>query len=209
MENHKEEKEHVIGLSTEEKATEPASPVDDFDLESYRMTQDYESLIQVKPIITTVPVKKPERHWFTRVHPEWQFETALLEDKDDRTEYLVTPSLWADLDQEITRKVLFPAITTHRVVFIWPIKRPKDDGRTDHWSESALDAARLGRKNWIRVRANMQLGAYEVLTAMGTLPEPEWPDDITFNDLVKIAFKDRIIKDLEHPVLKRLRGETS
>ncbi|MGO9119711.1 MAG: hypothetical protein ACLQPD_19125 [Desulfomonilaceae bacterium] len=219
MENELEQKEIVTDEPQDETRTQPSegsttpsggnttSSTDNFDLEAYRMTQDYESLINVKRIITTVPVKKPERQWFVRVHPEWKLETAVLEDKDDRTTYLIVPSLWADLDQEITRKVLFPAITTHRVIFLWPIKLPGEDGRADHWNESSLEAAQLAKRNWIRVRANMQLGAYEVLTAGGTLPEPEWPQDTNFNELVKVAFKGRIITEWEHPVLKRLRGE--
>jgi hypothetical protein len=214
MENETDQKEQIANASSDESLTQASEgsktqPADDFNLEKYRLTQDYESLINVKRIITTVPVKKPEKQWFVRVHPdpEWQLETAVLEDKEDRTTYLVVPSLWADLVQEITLKVLFAAVTTHKVFFLWPVKLPGEDGRTDHWNESSLDAAQLAMKGWIRVRANMALGAYEVLTAGGQLHEPEWPQDISFNELVKIAFKGRIIKEWEHPVLKRLRGE--
>jgi hypothetical protein len=55
------------------------------------------------------------------------------------------------------------------------------------------------------VAANMSLGAYDVFEAMGELPEPEWPD-ISFNELITIAFKGRIIDSPDHPVLKRLKG---
>jgi len=183
------------------------TPADDFDLESYRLTQGYASLVDVKKIITTVPVKKPDKQWFVRVHPELQLETAVLEDKEDMATYLVAPELWAELTHEITRKVLFAAITTQKVFFLWPVKLPGDDGRTDHWNESALEAAHLAKKSWIRICSNRALGAYEVIKAAGALHEPEWPQDFGFNELVKIAFKGRIIKDWEHPVLKRLRGE--
>ena len=30
---------------------------------------------------------------------------------------------------------------------------------------------------------------------------------VTFHDLLKIAFKGKMIEDLDHPVLRRLRGE--
>jgi hypothetical protein len=52
----------------------------------------------------------------------------------------------------------------------------------------------------------MSLGAYEIFEAMGKLPEPEWPD-LTFEQILEIAFRDRFISDLNHPVLRRLRGE--
>ena len=112
-----EQMEHLIDLPAEETATKPAPPAMDFDLENYKLTQDYASLVDVKKIITTVPVKKPEKLWFIRVHPTWQFETALLEDSEDRSSYLVQPSLWPDLGPELSRKVLFAAINTQGVFF--------------------------------------------------------------------------------------------
>jgi hypothetical protein len=38
-------------------------------------------------------------------------------------------------------------------------------------------------------------------------PTPEWPDHLPFREMLKIAFRDRIVDGLDHPVLKRLRGE--
>jgi hypothetical protein len=52
----------------------------------------------------------------------------------------------------------------------------------------------------------MFLGAYEIFEAGSHIPDPEWPD-ATFEEIMKIAFKGRFIKDLEHPVLRSLRGE--
>jgi hypothetical protein len=49
------------------------------------------------------------------------------------------------------------------------------------------------------------LGAYEFATALNGLADPTWPD-ITFNEVLKIAFRDRIIDNPDHPVIKRLRG---
>jgi hypothetical protein len=212
MENDKKHEEPLTETCSDESTAQAsdgsATPPDDkFDIESCRLSQNYENLIDVKKIITTVPIKKPDKQWFVRVHPDWQFETAVLEDKEDMATYLVVPTLWVELSHEITRKVLFAAITTHKVLFLWPVKLPGDDGRTDHWNESAREAARLAKKNWIRICSNRALGAYEVIKAAGALHEPEWPQEMDFNELVKIAFKGRIIKEWEHPVLKRLRGE--
>jgi hypothetical protein len=41
--------------------------------------------------------------------------------------------------------------------------------------------------------------------AADNLSEPEWPE-LKFWDLIKIAFKDYLITDLNHQVVKRLRG---
>ena len=52
----------------------------------------------------------------------------------------------------------------------------------------------------------MSLGAYEVFTGSSRIADPVWPD-ITFQEIIKIAFRDKLISDWDHPVLKRLRGE--
>jgi hypothetical protein len=64
----------------------------------------------------------------------------------------------------------------------------------------------LAATKWVRVAANKNLGAYEVFEAMGTWGEPTW-NLPSFQEVLRIAFKDRFIKALDHPVLRRLRGE--
>jgi hypothetical protein len=56
------------------------------------------------------------------------------------------------------------------------------------------------------VQANLALGSYEVHQALGNLPDPEWPG-MPLNDLLRVAFRDRLITTMDHPVLRRLRGE--
>ena len=53
---------------------------------------------------------------------------------------------------------------------------------------------------------NRSLGAYEVYDATGKLPDPEWPE-VSFQELLRIAFKDRFIESLDHSVIKRLQGQ--
>jgi hypothetical protein len=38
------------------------------------------------------------------------------------------------------------------------------------------------------------------------MEEPVWPEE-PFNELLRIAFRDRIISSPDHPVVKRLRGQ--
>jgi len=52
----------------------------------------------------------------------------------------------------------------------------------------------------------MSLGAYEVYRAIrDDLPEPIWPEK-SFNEILKIAFQDKYIQTLDHPVIRRLKG---
>jgi hypothetical protein len=158
----------------------------------------------------SIPVRKPDKSWFVRVHPseEYRLSTAVIELKEDRETFLVAPALWNEVATEATfsPRALVTATNRQGILFIWPIRLPGPDGRIDNWSRTALEAAHLAEKVWCRVTSNMALGAYEVFQATGHLPEPEWPD-LTFQQILKTAFKDQYISALDHPVLKKLRGE--
>ncbi len=69
-----------------------------------------------------------------------------------------------------------------------------------------MDAADEARERWVRVTANMSLGAYEVSVANGLASEPSWPE-LSFQEIIKTAFRDKMISEWSHPDLLRLRGE--
>ncbi len=179
-----------------------------FDPATLRLSQNFGESAGVKKLVTTIPVRKPNKQDFIRVHadPAYRLETAVLEFKEERETYLVAPALWSELPSELTPKVLFTAINRQKVLFVGPVRLPGEDGRHDEWNASALEAASMAHKDWIRLSANMSLGAYEVYQATGALPEPEWPE-MEFGKILEIAFKGRFITDLDHPALRRLRGE--
>ena len=185
-----------------------ASTSVEFDLTKLRLSQDFVEHTGVKKHVNTVPVRKPHKQEFVRVHPseEYRIETMVLDLKEDRETYLVAPSLWPDLAAELTPKVLYTAMNRQKVLTLWPIRMPGTDGRIDQWNASALDAVTLARETWVRVAANMGLGAYEVYEATGEIPEPDWPD-LSFSEIAKIAFRGRYIDSLDHLALRRLRGE--
>jgi hypothetical protein len=154
-----------------------ASGADPFDPARLRLGQDFDAKVGVKKAIVTVPVRKPDRQWFVRVHPseEWRLTTAVLEVKEDRETYLVDPPLWSELPGEVSPKMLATAVNRQGVVFIWPIRIQGNDGKLDSWNRSALEASQMATRGWVRVAANMGLGAYDVFEATAELPEPEWP----------------------------------
>jgi hypothetical protein len=173
-----------------------------------RLSQDFESQIGVKKALITVPVRRPDRQWWNRVCPDesWRMDAAVLEVKEDRETFIVDKGLWPDLVHEITPKRLFTAINRQGVVFIWPVRLPGPDGRLDAWNHSAHAAAEMACGSWVRVSANMSLGAYEVSVASADLPEPSWPEG-DFARLLDVAFKGKYICTPDHPVLRKLRGE--
>jgi hypothetical protein len=179
---------------------------DIFDLRRLRLTHDFAGEFGVKKVITTIPVRKPTRQEWVYVHPQedYRLQTCVLILKDERETYLVDPELWQELSTEIQPTVLLTCINRQNVLFLWPIRLPNGDGRHDHWSMSSMEAAKI--TGWIRIAANMSLGAYDVYKAAAEIPDPEWPD-IPFEEIVRIAFKDNFVKDYEHPVIRRLQGK--
>jgi hypothetical protein len=130
---------------------------------------------------------------------------AFLELKDDREIYLVDLNKVPDLKSECFAATLFTCITRTGVLFMWAVRVPATDGRTNDWHVSAATAAEQAMTHWIRIKANMSLRAYEIFLAESKIPEPEWPD-LSFAEICRIAFKDRLINDPSHPVIRRLRG---
>lgn len=201
----------INGTETSEEnqgAAGAAATGDVADLSRLRLSQDFAAAIGVKKALLTVPVRKPTRQEFVRVHPDpaYRMQIALIELRDEGEVYAVEQGLCAELPGEVIPKVLLTTITKQGVVLLWPIRLPGEDGRLDQWNRSALDAADLATKQWIKVVSDRALGAYGVFEATGNLPEPEWPE-VSFGELVRVAFKGRVISTLDHPVLRRLRGE--
>jgi hypothetical protein len=58
-------------------------------------------------------------------------------------------------------------------------------------------------RNWVRVTS--EDGHYGV-TEIGSTPEPVFPE-MSFNDCLRIAFRENIITTLSHPIVRELRGE--
>jgi hypothetical protein len=83
---------------------------------------------------------------------------------------------------------------------------PGPDGKHNEWHRSAAEAAERAMKKWIRIKANMSLGAYDVFEATGDLNNPEWPD-FSLEKILEIAFRNHIVENLDHPLVKRLSGE--
>ena len=189
--------------------TEKSKGLEGFDLESLKVSQDFVKDSGVKKLLTTVPVRKPNRQDFVRVHHDSSYvlDTMLLNLKEERETYLVAPSFRDEIPQELTHTRLALATNRQKVLFLWQLRLPGSSGKTDAWSMSALEAYEEAKKNWVRVSANMSLGAYDIYEALGNLSDPEWPDE-SMDEIVRIAFRNSFIDSYDHPVLRRLRGES-
>ena len=195
--------------SAAEETETPSSAADPFDLASLRLNPSFIETAGVKKLLTTVPVKRPSPQDFVRVHPATEFREnfAMVDLKDDREEYLVLPAILPELTSEVVYKTVFTAVNRQGVVFLWPVRLPAPDERRTEWPRSAREAAERAMTQWIRMKANMSLGAYEITVADSAMADPVWPK-VPYAELVQIAFRGRIITTLDHAVIKRLRGQS-
>lgn len=192
--------------SSGDSGREPPNP---FDPKRLRLSQRFAQGIDVKRAVVTVPVRRPSPQEFFRLHPDedWRLDTAVIDIKADREVYLVAPEIWPLFPNECKPRTLYTTIDRRNVLTLWPVRLPDENGRLDDWNRSAHEAAEIATEKWVRLSADMALGAYRIDVAMGAFPDPVWPSDVSFADLLSIAFKGKMIEDLDHPVLRRLRGE--
>src|SRR5262245_57871969 len=177
-------------------------PEDPFSPENLRLSQAFTETTAVKKVLNTIPVRKPGPQDFVRVRPGPNFRDnfSILEVRDEGEQYIVHASMVPELVGEVVPKQLLLAINRQGTVFFWPIRLPAADGKDNDYWRSAREAAELAINSWVRVKANQNLGAYDVHVAQSNFAEPEWPE-LAYWDLIKIAFKDHLITSPDHPVV--------
>jgi len=190
----------------------PDAPNDPFDLDALR--ENPLAGIELETVTTTYPIRRPGRAEFFRCHPGSDYtvdaHVIVHENGMDRDTYWLTPEIRPELNMELAEELrqvrLFTCMSKRGVVFLWPAHLPNvsnNSGRT--WHQSALQVAEQAKTLWVKMVGNKALGAYEYVKARGDLGEPQWPDK-TFRELLKVAFADRVIDSMDHPVIRDLLG---
>ena len=188
-----------------------AQEADPFDLKALREPQ---SLVQVRKRRLSVPArKKPNRLDFVRTHPDPEYRVTLpifrpgkSDSGGDEEMYFVHATVLGEMMSECRMHTIFTAVNLQGNVFLWCVPLPLDDGKEPNtWLMTNRAAAELAMNRWVRVASDVGAGAYSVIEYEGPPIEPVWPQE-PFLDLLKLAFKNRIIDHPEHPMILRLSG---
>jgi hypothetical protein len=93
-------------------AVQPTLVPDPFDLNALRLDQSFVETAGVKKLLTTVPVRRPNPQDFIRVRadPDYRAALALIELRDDREVYLLTPDIARQLPGEYVMAELYTTI---------------------------------------------------------------------------------------------------
>lgn len=175
-----------------------------------RLNSNYSDIVCGTPVLTTVTVGKPPKAHFFRVSPDPDHQAVfvLLDGSKLGADgmYAISPEIAAEIPDHVRAYQLRLAVTTFDVSYLVPIPLPGADGRRNVWHVSLGQAVTLAESDWIRISANTMRGAYDVFRALSQTQEPKWPD-LSFDQLLELAFRDRLILNREHPLLAQLRGE--
>jgi hypothetical protein len=188
----------------------PTAP-NPFDPSRYRLDQDYLSQLGITEVTSEIPVTRPKADEWVRVHPgdEYRYPAGVVETKSDRDLYLVDCNLWPRLKTEplFQVRVLYLGVTTEGKPFLWPVRVPGPDGKMESWIRVPLTAIEHAKVNWTRFYWDSTTRKHCIRITDAEFAEVRWPN-LSMDQLLDIAFKDRIVSDLAHPVLQNLlRGK--
>jgi hypothetical protein len=188
-------------------------PVSDFfDLDEIA-TDDADTEIIADDPLRHVEVRKPhEQEWF-QAHPTWQMSAYAVIKKVGYKEsvHLLSKSLmpWPDdLENDIRPIFVQACVNITGRMFVWPIRKSQNDGEISKTFQTALEHVKTARTSWIRHFWNQKKWQHEMKVINDpAAKKPNWPDGVTFAEVMDRAFGSKIIKTLDHPVLQELRGE--
>ena len=174
---------------------------------SLRLSQNFGQNLGVKKVLTVVPVGKPSKDRFFRVHEssDWVYPAWVLENASTNEFFLVSEGVASILGRLVRPVELYTAIDRQNNVFLIPVPLPGPNGVRNPWHESRLQVVMRAKSVWLRITANNGLGGYDIFEATAKLPDPIWPD-LSMEDLLTIAFRRRIIADPDHPVVPQMLG---
>ena len=178
------------------------------DFSKFRISTRGSGLPIAQKVLTHVPVVKPGKQRFVRVHSaaENQLECAILKLEDDDQPFLIAPNIATMVAQDMKPVILRLSVDRQGNLFIWPVPPLLEDGNDNSWNQSQRQIADMAEHNWVRLSSNRATGSYDAIVAQGEIPEPRWPD-LSFADILEIAFgSTHIIEDREHPALRKLWG---
>jgi hypothetical protein len=172
--------------------------IDQSHLEEYATAEARSSAVECR--------RPPKGHYFC-VRPEpdkerWKdrkfYYILELEGYDP---HIVTPDIAKQKSGEdvIRPLLLCRYVTMIGVEGLWPVKLNSSEGRSNAWNSSARIALELAETKWIRlISAKTEYRSQPSDIALADKP-PQFSDR-SFDELVNLAFEDRVVRDLDHTI---------
>jgi hypothetical protein len=176
------------------------------NLEALRLSPDDAGMIGSEEVLVHVGVRRPNINEFVRTNPDpamW-LATSVYTDAERET-YFVAPHARNALVAGVKAVLLIPTVNQRGGFFIWPVSLGDGSGRRNAWHDTAREAAELGKREWVKLVADMPAGCYRIFRAKGKLNDPVFPEK-GLEELLRLAFKGRVIDSEDHPAVKQALG---
>jgi hypothetical protein len=183
-----------------------------FDPARLRLSHAYLNREVTETLIDDVPVRKPGKQEFFRVHPSHQMDACgLLTYELTGEKYLVDPVLVERLDEKaeelcIRSVSLYLCISRQKDLFLWDVGLPHPDKKEIKWHTTARNAAREAQHFWIKLVPKQSAGKYLTERAIVEIDEPKWPT-MEFPQILKVAFENHYIDSMDHIVIKKIQAK--
>jgi hypothetical protein len=189
--------------------TPPAASDDGFDLTKYAYKPIGGAAIKREQL--TIPEGRPKDTYF-RIdpRPHMQLAVSILEYKPEGRLspdiYILTPDVAELLGRRPKHAVIRVCVCRPNILRLWAVKVPQTDrGMPNSFTQSTWEAVETLEKQWGRLDMNESGTGYDVILPENQWAEPEWRDD-SLGSLIQKAFKGRFVDDMEHDIIKTLRG---
>jgi hypothetical protein len=193
-------------LSVGNPAAAAAFAVDQSHMEDFANPEEKSSIVEVQ---------RPPKGQFFTVQPEadkssWQNRAYyFLMELEGRDPLIVAPNIAKmkqDEEDTIRPVLLVRYVTMTGEEALWPVKLDRPDGRSNAWNVSALNILEIATSGkWVRIVSLKKHYRHQVSKKNFEQVPPRFTDR-SFQELVSIAFKDRMVANLEHPIWEELEN---
>jgi hypothetical protein len=182
----------------------------EFDLSKYAYKAPTVGAIRREQL--TIPEGRPKDVFF-RIDPreEMQQPVAIFEYKPEgrlsSDTHILTPDIAEQLGRRSRYAIVRVCICRPNIARLWAVKVPDTDrGSTNSFTQTAWEAIPFLEKAWDRLDLNESGTGYDVVLPESAWPEPEWRTD-SLGSLIHKAYRGRFIDNMDHPIIKALRGQ--
>ncbi len=198
-------------LTTQNDAVKPgASAADPFDPMNLGISTDYAAAINTQASTKPIELRKPNEQEFFRTSPHKHPRLIVggIIDKQDMSKlYVVLPSLLDEVRVRFPKHLRIHELvltqTQAGAVMLWGV--PQGEDRGGSWNSTKRDACHKGESRWTNMSSGR--GQYDV-TTIDNPREVDWASFPPMSEILRQALSEgRLIDSMDHPLLKKLRGE--
>ena len=185
----------------------PMQSYGEFSPENLRVLNTMDLGKLVRQELVEIPVRKPKKDEWFRVHLDYQQQGGILELDSLNKLYWVSKKMQSQVEHDpcFTYRLCVLAVSRQGAPFIWPVKtNSKAGGTGDKFVRVPFAAMILGKEKWTRLYWSQERSEYQIESSE-LLDEPKFPDK-PFPELLKLAFKDTVIDTVDHPAILDLKG---